>query len=151
METKQTRKEPLTTIGVNQSTIAILDEYLKDKNLSRKEFVEKAVNYFVRTGFDLNDNISQLTPIQNAVEDLKELHESTKTQNDALFTLLNKIHEVQNQYVQKALPAQESAQNAELYKERYFKIKNILIEISNNKTVVRIGKINRIIKEYLDL
>ena len=41
MATKQTRKEPLTTIAVNQSTIALLDDYLVDKNLSRKEFVEK--------------------------------------------------------------------------------------------------------------
>ena len=99
MATKQTRKEPLTTIAVNQSTIALLDDYLVDKNLSRKEFVEKAIKYFIKTGFDLNENLSQLTPVQNAVADLKEMQAMTLDQKIALS--LTKIAEFNNKFTLK--------------------------------------------------
>ncbi len=151
MATKQTRKEPQTTIAVNQSVINELDEYLKDKGLSRKEFVEKSIKYFIRTGFDLNSSISELSPLQNAVEDLKELHNNAAAQNDAVLEILKGMQAVQQSYVQKALPAQKTAQDAEGYKYRYNKIKALLLQLADNKKSVRIGKIKRIINEYLDL
>ena len=151
METKQTRKEPQTTIAVNQNVIKELDNYLKDKNLSRKEFVEKAIKYFVRTGFDLNSSVYELTPLQNVVEDLKTLHDDAKIQNDAVLNLLKTMYNIQNNYVQKALPAQEILQDAEGYKFRYFKIKNILTELASKQNSVRMGKIKRLINDFLDL
>ena len=51
MESKQTRKNPITTISVSQTVINELDEYLKNSGMSRKEFVEKAVKYFIETVF----------------------------------------------------------------------------------------------------
>ena len=118
MATKQTRKEPQTTIAVNQSVINELDEYLKDKGLSRKEFVEKSIKYFIRTGFDLNSSVSELSPLQNAVQDLKDLHQNAAEQNNAVLEILKGIQAVQQSYVQKALPAQKSVKDAEIYKYR---------------------------------
>ena len=151
MATKQTRKEPLTTIAVNQSTIALLDDYLVDKNLSRKEFVEKAIKYFIKTGFDLNENLSQLTPVQNAVADLKEMQAKTEEQNKVVMGILNNMFEMQKAYVQKALPAQEKAKSVEEYKTRYYKVKSFLSMLSENKCSVRVGQIKRVISEYMDL
>ena len=151
MATKQTRKEPQTTIAVNQSVINELDEYLKDKGLSRKEFVEKSIKYFIRTGFDLNSSVSELSPLQNAVQDLKDLHQNAAEQNNAVLEILKGIQAVQQSYVQKALPAQKSVKDAEIYKYRYNKIKAALLQLSDNEKAVRVGKIQRIIKEYLDL
>ena len=151
MATKQTRKEPLTTIAVNQSTIALLDDYLVDKNLSRKEFVEKAIKYFIKTGFDLNENLSQLTPVQNAVADLKEMQAKTEEQNKVVMGILNNMFEMQKAYVQKALPAQEKAKSGEEYKTRYDKINSFLLILAENKCSVRVGQIKRVISEYMDL
>ena len=148
---KQARKEPLTTIGVNQSTIALLDEYLADKNLSRKEFVEKAIKYFIKTGFDLNENLSQLSPVQNAVADLKEMQEKTEEQNKVVMNILTNLFDMQKTYVQKALPAQEKAKDGEEYKTRYKKIKATLLLLAENKCSVRVGQIKRVISEYMDL
>ena len=151
MATKQTRKEPLTTIAVNQSTIALLDDYLVDKNLSRKEFVEKAIKYFIKTGFDLNENLSQLTPVQNAVADLKEMQAKTEEQNKVVMGILNNMFEMQKAYVQKALPAQKKKKSGEEYKTRYYKVKAFLSMLSENKCSVRVGQIKRVISEYMDL
>ena len=148
---KQARKEPITTIAVKQSIIEQLDNYLLDKNLSRSAFVEKAINYFVKTGFDLNENLSQLSPVQNAVADLKEMQAKTEEQNKAVMGILTNLFDMQQVYVQKALPAQEMAKSGEEYKNRYKKIKAILLKLSENKCSVRIGQIKRIISEYMDL
>ena len=148
---KQARKEPLTTIAVNQSTIALLDDYLVDKNLSRKEFVEKAIKYFIKTGFDLNENLSQLSPVQNAVADLKEMQAKTEEQNKAVMNILTNLFDMQKAYVQKALPAQEKAKSGEEYKTRYKKIKAVLLMLAENKCSVRVGQIKRVISEYMDL
>ena len=137
---KQARKEPLTTIGVNQSTIALLDEYLADKNLSRKEFVEKAIKYFIKTGFDLNENLSQLSPVQNAVADLKEMQAKTEEQNKVVMNILTNLFDMQ-----------EKAKDGEEYKTRYKKIKATLLLLAENKCSVRVGQIKRVISEYMDL
>ncbi len=148
---KQARREPITTIAVNQSTIVLLDEYLADKNLSRKEFVEKAIKYFIKTGFDLNENLSQLSPVQNAVTDLKEMQAKTEEQNKVVMNILTNLFDMQKAYVQKALPAQEKAKDGEEYKTRYKKIKATLLLLAKNKCSVRVGQIKRVISEYMDL
>ncbi len=151
MCSKQNRKNPITTIAVSQDVILKLDEYLKGKNLSRKEFVEKSIDYFIRTGFDLNDDVSKLSPVQDIVQDLKEMQKKTAEQNGTVLNVLTKIFEMQKTYTQKTLPAQEKIQDAIEYKTRYGKIKQALFKLSENKSAVRVGQIKRIINEYLDL
>jgi len=85
------------------------------------------------------------------VQDLKDLHQNAAEQNNAVLEILKGIQAVQQSYVQKALPAQKSVKDAENYKYRYSKIKAALLQLSENKKAVRVGKIQRIIKEYLDL
>lgn len=57
-ESKQKRKTPLTTIAISQEYAQKLDEYLKGRGITRKEFVELSVDYFQRTGFDLRYSMS---------------------------------------------------------------------------------------------
>lgn len=142
MESKQTRKNPITTISVSQNIITELDEYLINSGMSRKEFVEKAIKYFIRTGFDLNSNISELTPLQNAVQDLKELHEKEETKNNAIMLLLQNIYKAQ-----KALPTKEDIKK----EDRYNKAKKALLKLLENKKSVRVGKIRQIVNNYFDL
>lgn len=152
--TKQTRKEPQTTIAVNQSVIQKLDKYLSDKNLSRKEFVEKAIDYFVRTGFDLNDNISAVTPLQNAVEDLKSLQKEQASQNNAVMALLQNIVLVQKQ-VTKALPLQTDvaklSEDLTIYKQKYTQAKKELKKLSNNKWHISTNRIKYILNNIFDI
>lgn len=152
--TKQTRKEPITTISVNQSDIKVLDEYLSDKNLSRKEFVEKAIKYFVRTGFDLNDNVSSVTPLQNAVEDLKALQREQSTQNNAVMTLLQNIALAQSKAV-KALPnkGEVTRLSEELasYKHKYNEAKQELTKMSANKFHVSPNRIKDLLSKVFNL
>lgn len=150
-QTKQTRKEPITTIAVNQSVIIILDKFIKGKNLSRKEFVEKAVLYFEKTGADINTDFSQLTPLQNAVEDLKQIKEEQEKQNNSILSVIQNIYEMQQRYYQKALPAEKNVIELNEYKNRYLKIKKILSDLAINKHSVRIGKIKKIINDYFDI
>lgn len=142
MESKQTRKNPITTISVSQTVINELDEYLKNSGMSRKEFVEKAVKYFIRTGFDLNSDFSELTPLQNAVQDLQELKRKEETKNDAIMMLLQNIYKAQ-----KALPTKEDIKT----EDRYNKAKKALLKLLENKKSVRVGKIRQIVNNYFDL
>lgn len=57
METKQTRKTPLTTVSISQETGKKIDEYMA-KNFpgqrrTRKDFVDLAAEYFTHTGNDV--------------------------------------------------------------------------------------------------
>lgn len=152
--TKQTRKEPQTTIAVNQSAIKELDNYLSDKNLSRKEFVEKAISYFVRTGFDLNDNISSVTPLQNAVEDLKALQKEQSNQNNAVMTLLQNIALAQSKAV-KALPNKgevtKLSEELATYKHKYTQAKQELTKMSANKFHVSPNRIKDLLSKVFDI
>lgn len=57
-ESKQNRKTPLTTVSISQEMASRLDELLKNKypGMKRKEFLEGAVLYFERTGYDLSSD-----------------------------------------------------------------------------------------------
>ena len=57
-ESKQNRKTPLTTVSISQEMASRLDELLKNKypGMKRKEFLEGAVLYFERTGYDLTSD-----------------------------------------------------------------------------------------------
>lgn len=150
MQTKQ-RKEPLTTIAVNKSSVERIDKFLEGKNLSRKQFVELSIEYFERTGYDLKSDVSDLTPLQNVVVDLQEINERQNIQNNTVISLLQRIEEMQTVYVQKALPAQAQAQANEEYKKLYNKVKNTLLAMCENQKSVRVGRIEKIINDIMYL
>ena len=72
-ESKQKRKTPLTTIAISQEYAQKLDEYLKDRGITRKEFVELSVDYFQRTGFDLRGEAFDLSPLEKVAGRLEQL------------------------------------------------------------------------------
>lgn len=149
MATKQ-RKEPLTTIAVNKSVIELLDKYLDGKNLSRKEFVEKAIIYFERTGFDLNASVSETSELQNAVAELKEETQKSRSFNTSVLNLMQNIYNAQLAN-QKLIPAQIKAQKDADYKARYLQVKNRLTEMCNNKHAIRVGRIKNLLSEFFDI
>lgn len=148
MEAIKHRKEPLTTIAVNKSSIDKLDKYLLGKNLSRKQFVEKAIDYFIRTDFDLNDNVSVVSPIQNALLDFKQFQDDYKTSFAQLQSLLSYVYNNQTKML-KLLPEKDGKvvedENLAQFKVKYDMAKKMLQKLASNKTSVRVGKIRNLL------
>lgn len=108
MDTKQKRKNPLTTVAISQEHAQRLDEYLKGTGLSRKEFVELAFDYFERTGFDIRGEAMDLSPLEKLAERIEKTANWIEQVNDskeAIKLLVQTIQEQQN--IQKSLPSLE--------------------------------------------
>lgn len=108
MDTKQKRKNPLTTVAISQEYAQRLDEYLKGTGLSRKEFVELAFDYFERTGFDIRGEAMDLSPLEKLAERIEKTANRIEQVNDskeAIKLLVQTIQEQQN--MQKSLPSLE--------------------------------------------
>lgn len=108
MDTKQKRKNPLTTIAISQEYAQRLDDYLKGTGLSRKEFVELAFDYFERTGFDIRGEAMDLSPLEKLAERIEKTANRIEQVNDskeAIRLLVQTIQEQQN--MQKSLPSLE--------------------------------------------
>lgn len=108
MDTKQKRKNPLTTVAISQEHAQRLDEYLKGTGLSRKEFVELAFDYFERTGFDIRGEAMDLSPLEKLAERIEKTANRIEQVNDskeAIKLLVQTIQEQQN--IQKSLPSLE--------------------------------------------
>lgn len=108
MDTKQKRKNPLTTVAISQEYAQRLDEYLKGTGLSRKEFVELAFDYFERTGFDIRGEAMDLSPLEKLAERIEKSANRIEQVNDskeAIKLLVQTIQEQQN--MQKSLPSLE--------------------------------------------
>ena len=73
-ETKQTRKTPLTTIGISQELAERLDNLLTNQyqGMKRKDFVEGAITYFERTGYPLNVDQIDHTPLERLADRLEK-------------------------------------------------------------------------------
>lgn len=73
-ETKQTRKTPLTTIGISQELADRLDNLLTTQyqGMKRKDFVEGAIAYFARTGYPLNVDQIDYTPLEKLANKLEK-------------------------------------------------------------------------------
>ena len=73
-ETKQTRKTPLTTIAVSQELADRLDVLLNTQyqGMKRKDFVEGAITYFERTGYPLNVDQIDHTPLERLANKLEK-------------------------------------------------------------------------------
>lgn len=66
------RKNPLTTIAISQEYAKRL-QVLADKwGIDRKAFVEKAVEYFEKTGLDIRYYEIDINPIEKVASDLRE-------------------------------------------------------------------------------
>ena len=66
------RKNPLTTIAISQEYAKRL-QVLADKwGIDRKAFVEKAVEYFEKTGLDIRYYEIDINPIEKVAADLRE-------------------------------------------------------------------------------
>lgn len=72
-ESKQNRKTPLTTVSVSQEMASRLDELLKNKypGMKRKEFLEGAIAYFERTGYDLQSDMMDFSSLEQLTSRLE--------------------------------------------------------------------------------
>lgn len=64
MTSIQKRKNPLTTIAINLEYVFKIDQYIKEFTMTRKDFVELAIDYFQRTGFDIRSEAFNLSPLE---------------------------------------------------------------------------------------
>ena len=105
-ESKQSRKNPLTTIAISQEYAKKLDDYLVGTGISRKEFVELSCDYFLRTGFDLRGYVLDLSPLEkiaNRMDNALSIMEQKQTNTEVIRHLLEVVQEQSN----KQLPAPE--------------------------------------------
>ena len=105
-ESKQKRKTPLTTIAISQEYAQKLDEYIKGFALTRKDFVELAIDYFLRTGFDIRGEAFDLSPLEritNRLESSAKVMEQHNEGTEAIRQLLQAVRE----QTAKQLPAPE--------------------------------------------
>ncbi len=96
IESKQKRKTPLTTIAISQEYAQKLDEYTKSFALTRKDFVELAIDYFLRTGFDIRGEAFDLSPLERITNRLESSAKIIEKHNDgaeAICQLLQAVHE----------------------------------------------------------
>lgn len=108
MDTKQKRKNPLTTVAISQEYAQRLDDYLKGTGLSRKEFVELAFDYFERTGFDIRGEAMDLSPLEKLADRIEKTVnriEQVDDSREAIKLLVQTIQTQQN--MQKSLPSLE--------------------------------------------
>lgn len=95
-ESKQKRKTPLTTIAISQEYAQKLDEYIKGFALTRKDFVELAIDYFLRTGFDIRSEAFDLSPLEritNRLESSAKVMEQNNEATEAVRQLLQAVRE----------------------------------------------------------
>lgn len=105
-ESRQKRKTPLTTIAISQEYAQKLDEYIQGFALTRKDFVELAIDYFLRTRFDIRGEAFDLSPLEritNRLESSAKVMEQHNEETEAMRQLLLAIQE----QTTKQLPAPE--------------------------------------------
>lgn len=105
-ESKQKRKTPLTTIAISQGYAQKLDEYIKGFALTRKDFVELAIDYFLRTGFDIRGEAFDLSPLERISNRLENSAKVMEQHNDGAEAIRQLLLAIQEQTT-KQLPAPE--------------------------------------------
>lgn len=106
-ESKQKRKTPLTTIAISQEYAQNQDEYIKNFALTRKGFVELAIDYFLSTGFDICGEAFDLSPLERITDRLGEQEKE-----------LQRIQEENNRLCIKVLQAYKDKAHRELCRVR---------------------------------
>lgn len=105
-ESKQKRKTPLTTIAISQEYAQKLDEYIKGFALTRKDFVELAIDYFLRTGFDIRGEAFDLSPLERITDRLESSAKVMEQHNEGTEAVRQLLQAVREQTA-KQLPAPE--------------------------------------------
>ena len=105
-ESRQKRKTPLTTIAISQEYAQKLDEYIKGFALTRKDFVELAIDYFLRTGFDIRGEAFDLSPLERISNRLENSAKVMEQHNDGAEAMRQLLLAIQEQTT-KQLPAPE--------------------------------------------
>lgn len=106
IESKQKRKTPLTTIAISQEYAQKLDEYIKGAALTRKDFVELAIDYFLRTGFDIRGEAFDLSPLERITNRLESSTKIIELHNEGTEVIRQLLQAVREQTA-KQLPAPE--------------------------------------------
>lgn len=105
-ESKQKRKTPLTTIAISQEYAQKLDEYIKGCALTRKDFVELAIDYFLRTGFDIRGEAFDLSPLERITDRLESTAKVMEQHNEGTEVVRQLLQAIREQTA-KQLPAPE--------------------------------------------
>mgnify|MGYP007085925440 FL=1 len=105
-ENKQKRKTPLTTIAISQEYAQKLDEYIKGCALTRKDFVELSIDYFLRTGFDIRGEAFDLSPLERITDRLESSAKVMEQHNEGTEAVRQLLQAVREQTT-KQLPAPE--------------------------------------------
>lgn len=99
-------KPEKTTISVSGETSERLEIYCRANGILRKEFVSLALDYFERTGFDLQSNALDYSPLEKIIGELKEVKTTMQTSNEGTEAVRQLLQTVREQTT-KQLPAPE--------------------------------------------
>lgn len=103
----QPKKKPeKTTISISGETSERLELYCKANGILRKDFVSLALEYFERTGFDLQSNTLDYSPLEKIIGELKEVKTTMQTSNEGTEAVRQLLQAVREQTA-KQLPAPE--------------------------------------------
>lgn len=104
-DSRQNRKTPLTTVSISQEMASRLDELLKNKypGMKRKEFLEGAVAYFERTGYDLQSDMMDFSSLEKITSRLESYGDIVKEENEGRAELKQLFLDIQQK--QLALPS----------------------------------------------
>ena len=105
-ESRQKRKTPLTTIAISQEYAQKLDEYIKGVALTRKDFVELSIDYFLRTGFDIRGEAFDLSPLERITNRLESSAKVMEQHSEGTEAIRQLLLAIQEQTI-KQLPAPE--------------------------------------------
>lgn len=99
-------KPEKTTISISGETSERLEIYCRANGILRKEFVSLALDYFERTGFDLQSNALDYSPLEKIIRELKEVKTTMQTNNEGTEAVRQFLQVVREQTT-KQLPAPE--------------------------------------------
>ena len=99
-------KPEKTAISISGETSERLEIYCRANGILRKEFVSLALDYFERTGFDLQSNALDYSPLEKIIGELKEVKTTMQTNNEGTEAVRQFLQVVREQTT-KQLPAPE--------------------------------------------
>lgn len=100
------KKSQTTTVAIPRHLLDRLEAYCKRSGIMRKDFVELALEYFERTGYDLRSSASDLAPVQSLMIELQEIKETMQANNNNISNVEAIVNAIRQ------LPAPETMQKA---------------------------------------
>jgi len=107
MNSIQKRKKPLTTIAISQEYALKIDEYIKSFAMTRKDFVELAIDYFQRTGFDIRSEAFDLSPMERIIQKLEKSLLALDEKNKEISIFAGLLKSINEQTVRQISTKQE--------------------------------------------